>query len=68
MFTFDGINVIDPMMNSRKLKKDHRVQLEVYMGMLNSQYNFGQITKDNRDEMVQTILSAFYNQQQINIV
>ncbi len=68
MFTFDGINVIDPMMNSRKLKKDHRIQLEVYMGMLNSQYNFNQITKDKRDEMVQTILSAFYNQQQINIV
>jgi len=68
MFTFDGINVIDPMMNSRKLKKDHRIQLEVYIGMLNSQYNFGQINKDKRDEMLQTILSAFYNQQQINIV
>ena len=68
MFKFDGVNVVDPMMNSRKLKKDHRIQLEVYMGMLNSQYNFGQITKDKRDEILQTILSAFFNQQQINIV
>jgi len=62
MFTFDGINVIDPMMNARKLKKDHRIQLEVYMGMLHSQYNFGQINKSQYDETIQTILSAFYNQ------
>jgi hypothetical protein len=68
MYTFNGVSIKSPEGDEKKLKKDSRTQMEVYLGMLNSQYNFNQITKDKRDEMVQTILSAFYNQQQINIV
>jgi hypothetical protein len=61
MYTFNGVSIKSPEGSEKKLKKDNRTQMEVYMGMLNSQYNFGQITKQQHDDKIQLIFEQFYN-------